>query len=84
MGTILVGRVPFGKIWHHWVPLVTIGYHSGWQGKVLERFGEFQVCQEANGYGLSDETVTRDAYASKKRDDKLSGFLCYLEPWQSS
>ena len=43
-------------------------YHSGWQGKVLERFCEFQICQEADGYRLSDETVTRDAYASKKAE----------------
>ena len=58
-----------GTIWYHWLPLSTTGYHSGWQGKVLERF---QVCQEANGYGrtelVSDETVTRDAYASKNRN----------------
>ena len=61
---------------YHWVTFETIGYNSGWQGKVLERFGEFQVCQEANGYGrtelVSDETVTRDAYASKK------GFICVM------
>ena len=41
--------VKFGTIGYHWLPLSTIGYHSGWQGKVLERYGEFQVCQEADG-----------------------------------
>ena len=48
-GTILVGRVPFGTIGYHMVPLSIIGYQFRWQGKVWERFGEFEVCQEADG-----------------------------------
>ena len=43
----------------------TIKYQLRWQGKIWERFGEFEVCQEADGDWLTDKTFTRDTYASK-------------------
>ena len=44
LGTIRYHRLPFGTILYHWVP----------SGKVLVRFREFQVCQEANPDWLTD------------------------------
>ena len=44
VGTELFPGLPFGAI----------GYHFGWQGKFWERFGEFEVCQEADGDSLTD------------------------------
>ena len=40
--------VPSGTIGYHWVPFGTIGDHWEPLGKVLVRFSEFEVCQEAD------------------------------------
>ena len=68
LGTISYHWVPLGTIRYHWVPSGTIGYPwvpfgtigDRWEplGRVLVRFCEFEVCQEANPDWLT-EWVTK-------------------------
>ena len=61
LATILVGRAP----------LSTIGYHSCWQGRFWKGGVSFKSARsmmvtDGRTELVSDKTVTRDAYASKK------------------
>ena len=81
MGAISYHWVPFSLAGYHWVTFGTIGYHwlplgtilvgrvRFWKGLVSFKSARRLMVTDGRTELVSDETVTRDAYASKNEED---------------